>query len=424
MTTSSEDPQHSRPARRDRRGGRVVAALGVVLVLAGAGAIYYHLHKGEDSEGRGEGKGGHGRGQNASQPVSVAEVAVKDIPLWQNGIGSAVPRNLVTLSSRVDGQLVRVEFVEGQMVKAGQMLAEIDPRPFQAALAQANGQLARDMALLANARVDLQRYRELWAQDSIPKQQLDTQEALVRQYEGTVENDRGIVANAKLQLDYTRITAPVSGRIGLRLVDPGNQVRASDTTGLTTIAQVQPMTVVFALPESAVPGIYRRLAKGDSLPAEAWDREQKNLLAAGKLVTIDNQIDPATGTIKLKAEFANADNGLFPNQFVNARILVGTHKGATVVPGAAIQRGSKGSFVYTVDGEGKVKSVPVTPGAVDGELVAVDGPLQAGERVVIDGADKLRDGGQVEVITPGQRQAPAKGGSPSQEHPKTRRKPG
>ncbi|MBS1190427.1 MAG: multidrug transporter subunit MdtA [Rhodocyclaceae bacterium] len=391
-----------------RLGKRHFLVLLALLILAGAGAGYYFREgAGQAAEARGNGKNGRPGGPNRPQPVSVMPVAVKDVPLWLTAIGSAVPRNLVTLRTRVDGELLRLHFAEGQMVKQGQLLAEIDPRPFQAQLAQANGQLARDNAFLQNARVDLARYQDLWAKDSIARQQLDTQEALVRQYEGTVENDRGLVDNAKLQLGYTRIVAPVSGRIGLRQVDPGNQVHASDANGLASIAQVEPMMVVFAVPEGHLPEINRRLAAGDTLEAEAWDRELKNRLAAGKLLTTDNQIDPATGTIKLKAQFANAERSLFPNQFVNVRLLLGTRQGATVVPGAAVQRGARGAFVYAVDAEGGVKSLPVTPGPVDGELMAVDGLLKPGDRVVTDGADKLRDGAKVEVISPEKRQAQA-----------------
>jgi len=339
------------------------------------------------------------------QPVSASEVAVKDMPLWINAIGTATPRNLVTVKTRVDGELFRVYFTEGQMVKKGQLLAEIDPRPLQTTLTQANGQLARDSALLKNAQLDLQRYRDLWAKDSIAKQTLDTQEALVRQYEGTVENDRGVVQSAKLQLSYTRITAPVSGRIGLRLSDPGNQIKTTDTTGLATIAQIEPMTVVFSVPEVSLPEITRRMATGEALKVEAWDRDQKNRLATGKLLTVDNQIDTTTGTVKLKAVFDNADHSLFPSQFLNIRLLLGIQKGATVVPTAAILKGTQGSYVYTVDAEGTVKYVAVTPGAMDGDLTAVGGALQPGASVVIDGADKLRDGGKAEVIPAEKRQA-------------------
>jgi len=370
----------------------------IVLVLALLGTAYFLR------------KGSRPPAPSRSQPVSAAEVAIKDMPVWITAIGSAVPRNLVTIRTRVDGELIRVYFTEGQIVKKGQLLAEIDPRPFQAQLTQVNGQLARDSAQLQNAQLDLRRYQDLWAKDSIAKQQLDTQEALVRQYQGTVENDRGLVQNAKLQLSYTQISAPVSGRIGLRLVDPGNQVHASDANGLAAVAQVEPMTVVFAVPEINLPEITRRMASGETLKVEAWDREQKNLLASGKLLTADNLIDSTTGTVKLKAVFANAGRSLFPNQFVNVRLLLGVREGSTVVPTAAIQRGTQGAFVYTIDAENTVKSVPVTTGTVDGELTAVDSALKPGEKVVTDGSDKLRDGAKVEVMTPEKRQAPANGG--------------
>ncbi|MDR2000481.1 MAG: MdtA/MuxA family multidrug efflux RND transporter periplasmic adaptor subunit [Zoogloeaceae bacterium] len=395
----------------------------LVLLLALIAAGVFYTRAGGSGSGSPEAAKAGGRGAGGPLPITVSEVTLKDMPVWLPGIGTAVPRNLATVRVRVDGLLLGIHFTEGQMVKAGQLLAEIDPAPFEAQLAQANGQLARDTAQLNNARLDLERYRDLWAKDSIAKQQLDTQEALVRQYEGTVENGRGAVATAKLQLDYTRVIAPVSGRIGLRQVDPGNQVHASDANGIASIAQIQPMTVIFAVPETQVPRINRRLAGGELLVVEAWDREQKNLLAKGRLLTTDNQIDPATGTIKLKAEFANADSQLFPNQFVNARLLLGTQQEAIVVPAAAVLRGSQGSFVYTVDAENTVKSVPVKSGIADGSLMSVEGALKAGDRVVLDGSDNLRDGAKVEVITVEQRQqaqAPAagKGKGTSRANPK------
>ncbi len=384
-------------------GGRrrlVKRILIVAVPLLAAVAAIYHFRGGQSTGpgmGRAMGRDFGGR----PQPVSVAEVKTGDMPIWLTALGTAVPRNLVTVRSRVDGELIKLHFREGQMVRQGDLLAEIDPRPFQVQLLQAEGQMAKDAALLQNAQVDLGRYKDLWAQDSIARQQLDTQEALVRQYQGTVEADRGQVENAKLQLVYARITAPVSGRIGLRQVDPGNQVHAADTNGIAVIAQLQPMTMVFAVPETYLPAIGRRLAANEEVAVEAWDQELKNRLTSGRLLTTDNLVDTATGTIKLKAEFANQDNVLFPNQFANVRLLLGTRQGATIVPGSAILRGAKGTFVYAVDAEGAVAAVPVTPGPEDKGLVAVDGPLKAGTRVVTDGTDKLRDGAKVEVIVPG-----------------------
>ena len=386
----------------------------IVAALAAGGSYYYYTKNAATDEtasgsapspGR-EGRRGPGGGARP-QPVSVAEVKVQDLPVWINALGTAIPRNLVTVRSRVDGELIKLHFSEGQMVKQGQLLAEIDPRPFQVLFLQANGQLAKDAALLANAQIDLQRYKDLWAQDSIARQQLDTQEALVRQYQGALEVDRGQVESAKLQLAYARITAPVSGRIGLRQIDPGNQVRASDAAGLAIIAQLQPMTIVFSVPETQLPTINLRLAEGQAMTVEAWDREQKKRLAVGRLLTSDNLVDTATGTIKLKAGFKNEDNALFPNQFVNVRLLVGMRLATLAVPGAAILRGAKGPFVYVADAESKVTAVPIIPGPADSDLVAVEGELKPGMRVVTDGADKLREGAKVEVIAARARDAAA-----------------
>lgn len=379
-----------------RRGGWIAVFL---LLAAVVGGVIYFRGMTPAVDGA-AGSRGRGPAGNRPQSVAVAEVRIADLPIWVPALGTAVPRNLVTVRSRVDGELIRLHFREGDVVRLGQPLAEIDPRPFRAQLAEANGQLQRDVALLKNAEIDLERYRTLWAQDSIAKQQLDTQEALVRQYRGTIEADRAQVASARLQLEFAHIVAPVAGRVGLRQVDPGNQIHANDTNGLVVVAQVQPMTVVFAVPESYLPALRERIAAGQPVVVEGWDRDFRNRLANGRLLALDNLVDPATGTIRLKAEFANADHALFPNQFVNVRLLLGTQKNATLVPGAAIQRGAQGSYVYAVDADDVVKSVRVVPGTADGEVVAVDGPLAAGTRVVTDGVDKLRDGTRIEVITP------------------------
>lgn len=380
----------------------------IVVVLAGlfGGVWYWSSHRGGSSPGAGM----RGAGGTRALPVSVATVRRTDIRVWLNALGTVTPRNLAIVRAKVDGTLLRVNFREGQMVKLGDLLAEIDPRPFEIQLAQAQGQLMRDTALLDNARLDLARYQELLAKDAIARQQVETQKALVRQYQGTVETDRSQVADARLQLEYTRVTAPASGRIGLRLVDPGNQVRASDTNGLASIAQLQPTTVVFAVPETNLPAINRRIAARETIPVEAWDREQKNRLADGRLLTTDNQIDPATGTIRIKAEFANRDNALFPNQFVNVRLLLDTLPQTVAVPTASIQRGDKGSFVYRVDAGGTVTMVPIVPGAVDGDWVAAAGAIKAGDKVVVDGADKLRDGAKAEIIGPAAAGGPDRGG--------------
>jgi len=292
------------------------------------------------------------------------------------------------------------------MVKAGEVIAELDARPYQAQLDQANGQLVRDLALLTNAQLDVARYRDLLAKDSIARQLVDAQEALVRQYQGTVQTDRGAVDNARLQLEFTRISAPLAGRLGLRQVDVGNMVHAADTTGIFVLTQTQPITIVFSIPADSLTAVAARTQAGEKLLVDAWDRESKVKLASGKLLTLDNQIDTTTGTIKLKAEFANADNVLFPNQFVNVRLRVETRHGATLIPLAAIQRGTLGTFVYVVnDDEKTVSTRAVTLGPKTAEIVAIDKGLEPGEQVVIDGADKLREGARVELSTPEARQA-------------------
>lgn len=378
-------------------------------MLAGAG--WYATHRPADegaarsSDARRGGPGGRG---DRPTPVTLATIAAGDIRVVVPALGSVVPRNQVTVRTRVDGPLLAVKFVEGQPVKAGEVLALIDPEPFKATLAQARGTLARDAALLKNARIDLERYRGLLAQDSIARQQVDTQEALLRQYQGTVQADEATVKSAELQLSYTTITAPISGRAGLRTVDPGNIVKASDAAGLVTIAQQTPITAVFAVPEDRLPAILQRIRGGRSLKVEAWDRDMKNRLAEGSLLAVDSQIDTTTGTVKLKAEFANRDGSLFPNQFVNVRLLLDTLAGVVAVPTAAVQQGAKGSFVYRLGDGGKVAAVPVRLGPVDGALAAVDAGLAVGDKVVVDGLDKLKDGAQVEAIDPKAVDAPGR----------------
>lgn len=367
-------------------------AAGVVVL----GAIVYLRHDRVDSSGRPDGR--RGMDPNRPVPVAVAEVKRGDIDVVVNAIGTVTALNTITVKPRVDGLLQRIVFREGQLVKAGDVLAEIDPRPFKAQLDQSAGQLARDQALLTNARIDAERYRKLAAQDSIARQQVDTQEALVKQYEGTVLADRGAVDSAKLQLGFTRITAPVTGRLGLRQVDMGNMVHASDTTGIVVITQTQPITTVFSIPADHIAAVQQAVRSGQALQVEAWDRESKNRLATGKLMTLDNQIDTTTGTVKLKAEFENKDDALFPNQFVNARLRVETRHDAVLVPVSAIQRGSLGTFVYVVNKEDKTVSTrAVTLGPTSGEIVAIEKGVEAGETVVSDGADKLRQGGRVEL---------------------------
>jgi multidrug efflux system membrane fusion protein len=329
-------------------------------------------------------------------PVQAATVAARksDIGIYVNALGTVTPLNTVQVRSRVDGELMRVNYVEGQMVKAGDSLVQIDPRPYQAQLTQAEGQLARDKALLENARVDLDRYQVAYAKNAIPKQQLDTQVATVHQYEGTVKLDEGQVENAKLQIVYSDITAPISGRVGLRLVDAGNIVHATDMNALAVITQLQPITVIFSVAEDDLPQIQKQLLGSAKLEVEALDRAQQKKIASGTLLTIDNQIDPTTGTVKLKALFPNEDNALFPNQFVNVRLLVQTEHDATLVPTTSIQRNAQGPFVYVLQTNQTVAMRPVTAGATDGNMTAVEG-LEPGEIVAADNFNRLQEGAKV-----------------------------
>lgn len=384
--SGTQDRDH----RLRRLRGRRVKAIGFCL-LAGAAALG-HIGGGNAQQGLKGQKGGA-----RVTPVVAAVVKTGNINIVLSGLGTVTPLKTVMVRSRVDGQLMRVLFTEGQMVKAGELLAEIDPRPFQVQLTQAQGQMARDQALLANAKIDLDRYRTLLKQDSIAEQQVASQESLVRQYEGVVKIDQAQIDNAKLQLTYARITAPIPGRLGLRQVDPGNIIRASDQNGLVVITQLQPIAVLFTIPQDNLPMVLTRLQSGERVPVEAYDREQKNRLAMGTLLTLDNQIDPTTGTIRLKAQFGNGDGKLFPNQFVNIRMLVDTVRGATIVPGAAVQRGAKGTFVYVVKADNTVAMRPVRLGTTDGDNVQVSSGVSVGDRVVVEGTDRLRDGAAVSI---------------------------
>jgi membrane fusion protein, multidrug efflux system len=456
------------PPRSPRKRPLIVALSLVLLGLAGSAGWYYW-----NAANPAEAQSGPGGPGGRANPVVVEAATTEDFPVRLSAIGTVVPRTVVTVRSRVDGTLNKLNFEEGQNVRAGELLAEIDPRPYEVSLTQVLGQMGKDEALLANAHADLARYEGLAKLDAIPAQQLDTQRALVRQYEAAVRVDQGAVDNARLQLSYTRITAPADGRAGLRQVDPGNLVRSSDANGIVVITLVQPVTVVFPIPEadlakllirlgmqtkreggrsgsageksgdavlgrgeprrsadggegaprrprgevdaantgapsreargerpaSGWPGRREAPGTGSGLAVEAWDRDGKVLLATGELLTVDNQLDVTTGTVKVKAIFANKDGALFPNQFVNVRLIVNELKAAVVIPSAAVQRGAKGSFVWLLKDDKTVSMRPLEVGAADGDRIPVLNGLAAGEQVAVDGFDRLREGAKVEVVS-------------------------
>jgi multidrug efflux system membrane fusion protein len=331
-------------------------------------------------------------------PVSGVAAHGGDMPMYLRGLGNVTAFNTVVVRSRVDGQLMSIHYTEGQFVKEGDLLAEIDPRPFQVMLDQAKGQLARDQAQLNDAKVNLSRYQALWNEQVIAKQQLDTQAATVGQFEGAIESDKAAIGNAQLQLTYSKITAPLSGRIGLRQVDVGNIVHASDQNGLASIAQMQPIAVLFTIPADNLQPVLQKLRAGAQLPVYAYDRDDVNRIASGLLLTVDNTIDPTTGTSRLKAQFANSDFALFPNQFVNCRLLLDVKRGLTIIPAAAIQRGPQGAFVFVAQ-NGVARIRPVTTSITESGETAVEG-VTPGEMVITDGQDKLQDNAKVDVRAP------------------------
>ncbi len=371
----------------------------LVLCLAGGAAYRWYPRT---AEGQGAGAKGADKGGGRTVPVVATTSRKGDMPVYLPGLGSVTAFNTVTVRSRVDGQIVKIAFTEGQTVKEGDLLVEIDPRPFQVMLEQAEGQKARDQALLENALVDQERYKVLFKQEAIPKQQLDTQLATVAQYQATIKSDQAAIDNAKLQLAYCKIASPLTGRIGLRLVDQGNIIHATDTNGLVVITQLQPIAVIFNIAEDSLPAVRKKM-QTETLRIDAYDRDLKKKLAQGKLLTIDNQIDQSTGTVRFKGEFANEDNALFPNQFVNARMLLDTRRNAVIIPTAAIQHSAQSTFVYVVKPDNTAEVRPIVSTLTEGDEAAVDSGLEPGEIVVIDGVDKLQQGTKVSVRMTGAR---------------------
>jgi|KBSMisStaDraftv2_1062788.scaffolds.fasta_scaffold111751_2 multidrug efflux system membrane fusion protein len=394
---SESEPTPAHPRRRVWIIGAVVLALVVIALLARSG-------KSSDEKKAAAAKA---RAQ-AAIPVVVADAQTADFPVYLSGLGTVTPLATVTVRSRVDGELISVAFKEGQLVKQNQLLAEIDPRPFQVQLTQAEGQLAKDQANLVSVKLDYARFKNLLADGLIPQSQYDAQASLVAQVEASIKTDEGLVAGARLNLTYTKITAPISGRAGLRQVDPGNMVHAADSGGIVVLTELDPIAVLFTLPEDSLQSVLKKIGGGATLAVEAWDRDLKAKLEDGKLLTVDNQIDPTTGTVRLKAVFDNHQGALFPNQFVNVRLLIDTLRHVVVVPSAAIQRTTQGAVVYVASADGTVAMRPVQIPQQSGDRAVIAKGVEAGEQVVTDGVDKLQNGSKVTTQKAGERRPPAK----------------
>ncbi|HEX2665434.1 MAG TPA: MdtA/MuxA family multidrug efflux RND transporter periplasmic adaptor subunit [Candidatus Acidoferrum sp.] len=442
---SMDLPERGSPATTDASAAKPAKRRWWIWALVIAGvvvAIWYFRGSRNPSQaadpsapaGSRRGRGGAGGGGSFVVPVVVAAAHRGDLPVYFNGLGNVTAYNTVTVRSRVDGQIVNVAFKEGQYVHVGDLLVQIDPRPFQVQLEQAQGQLAKDQAQRKDAQVNLERFQLLFKEGVIPQQQLDTQAALVGQFDGAITSDQSQIDNAKLQLSFSHVTAPISGRVGLRLIDPGNIVHATDVNGLVLITQLQPIAVLFSLPQDQLPQVNAKLRAGVQLTVEAFNRDNTEKIATGKLLTIDNQIDTATGTYRLKSVFDNSDNVLFPNQFVNVRLFVDTKHGLTIVPSPAIQRGPQGTFVYIVGSDNTAKIRPVTIALTTGNSIGLSSGLDGGDVVVIDGQDKLQDGSRVNptmttIGTSGSAgppsspaPAPASPGAPAPEAPSSSRR--
>ena len=409
-TPQGESDPFGAPGPKPRSAWRFVGTC-LLLLLVVAGIVWWVKHQQANAPEPAAGRGG----RNAA-PMSIVPEAVGkgDININLNALGTVTSLATVTIRSQISGYLYKIVFKEGDEVKKGDQIAEIDSRPYEATLAQANGNLARDQALLKGAQVDLARYQGLAAQNAVPRQTLDTQIALVAQYQGTIEADTAAVKSAQVNLQYCHILSPLDGRVGLRQVDQGNYVTPGDTNGIVVITQLKPISVLFTVPEDNLQAISKRLQSGAVLPAAAFDRGGAKKIADGALLTFDSQIDPTTGTIKLRAQFPNETEALYPNQFVNIQLLLDTHKDVTTMPTAGVQRGVPGTFVYLVNADNTVSVRKIELGVTDGDRVEVRSGLQPGDKIVVDGADKLRDGAKINVrAEAGDPNAPTAGGTPA-----------
>lgn len=390
--TGSQKPSAPPPPEKPRSRRRTWLWLAALLLLA---IVAWFVWPKRQAQTASKNAKGGGRGAAASTPVVATRAETGNIGVYVTGLGAITPIYTVTIKSRVDGQLMAVHFKEGDLVQEGDPLIEIDPRPYQAVVDETQGALIRDQALLANSRVDLTRYQTLLAQDAIPEQQLATQRALVTQYEGTVKNDQGLLDAAKLNVTYSHITAPITGVVGLRLVDPGNIVHSSDANGMLVMTQIQPISVIFTISEDQLPPILQKIRGGQKLPVDAWDRQNTKKIASGTVATLDNEIDQTTGTVKLRAIFANENRALFPNQFINARVLQQEKTGVTLLPSAAIQRNTETTYVFLIKPDNTVTVRNITVGTTEGDQSEIVSGLSPGNAVVMTGVDKLQEGGKV-----------------------------
>src|SRR5882762_2270940 len=406
LSANPAGPDPSGEPRLERETGssghRWLWIIGLVLVIAVG--VWYFRGSRASIEAQGPGApagGGKGQGRQGGGgaafvvPVVAATAQRGDLPVYFNGLGTVTAFNTVTVRSRVDGQITKINFQEGQFVHQGQDLVDIDSRPFQVQLEQAEGQLAKDQAQLRDVQVNYERFQLLYKEGVIPKQQVDTQGAQVGQFEGSIKGDQGAIDSAKLQIVYSHVTAPISGRVGLRLVDVGNIVHATDSTGLLVITQLQPIAVIFSLPQDQLPQVASRLQRGEQLVVDAYDRDDSTKIESGKLLTIDNQIDTTTGTYKLKTVFSNDRNTLFPNQFVNVHLLADVKRNLVIVPAPAIQRGPQGTYVYVVQNGNTAKIQSVTIAQSTADKVGLSAGVNPGDNVVVDGQDKLQDGSKI-----------------------------